>query len=202
MTAMTERRPYSLAQLTLYFLKLGSIGFGGPVALVGYMYRDLVENRHWIGDEDYKEGLTLAQLMPGPLAAQLAMYLGYVHYRIAGATVAGIAFVLPSFLMVVAIGWAYVRYGGLPGMQAAFYGVIDVLRGRTMFFIRRYHALALIHQALAHWGLGGEMPEHLCRQIVEVTHAQQGPQVVGTDRQRVGPLGGRAVLDRDSSGLL
>ena len=123
MIAMTERRPYSLAQLALYFLKLGSIGFGGPVALVGYMYRDLVENRHWIGDEDYKEGLTLAQLMPGPLAAQLAMYLGYVHYRIAGATVAGIAFVLPSFLMVVAIGWAYVRYGGLPGMQAAFYGV-------------------------------------------------------------------------------
>ncbi|HEX8011197.1 MAG TPA: chromate transporter [Casimicrobiaceae bacterium] len=120
---MTDRLPYSLTQLSLYFLKLGSIGFGGPVALVGYMYRDLVEKRHWITDEDYKEGLTLAQLMPGPLAAQLAMYLGYVHYRIVGATVAGIAFVLPSFLMVVAIGWAYLRYGGLPWMQAAFYGV-------------------------------------------------------------------------------
>jgi chromate transporter len=120
---MTERPPYSLTQLALYFLKLGSIGFGGPVALVGYMYRDLVEGRHWISDEDYKEGLTLAQLMPGPLAAQLSMYLGYVHYRIPGATVVGIAFVLPSFLMVVAIGWAYVRYGGIPWMQAAFYGV-------------------------------------------------------------------------------
>jgi chromate transporter len=120
---MSERWPYSLTQLTRYFLKLGSIGFGGPVALVGYMYRDLVERHHWISDEDYKEGLTLAQLMPGPLAAQLAMYLGYVHYRIVGATVVGIAFVLPSFLMVVAIGWAYVRYGGLPWMQAAFYGV-------------------------------------------------------------------------------
>jgi len=120
---MSDRWPYSLTQLTLYFLKLGSIGFGGPVALVGYMYRDLVERHHWISDEDYKEGLTLAQLMPGPLAAQLAMYLGYVHYRIVGATVVGIAFVLPSFLMVVAIGWAYVRYGGLPWMQAAFYGV-------------------------------------------------------------------------------
>ena len=120
---MTERPAYSLAQLSLYFLKLGSIGFGGPVALVGYMYRDLVEKRHWITEEDYKEGLTLAQLMPGPLAAQLAMYLGYVDYRIVGATVAGIAFVLPSFLMVVAIGWAYRRYGGLPWMQAAFYGV-------------------------------------------------------------------------------
>ena len=120
---MTEQRPYSLAQLTRYFLKLGSIGFGGPVALVGYMYRDLVEKRHWISDDDYKEGLTLAQLMPGPLAAQLAMYLGYVHFRIVGATVVGVAFVLPSFLMVLAIGWAYMRYGGLPWMQAVFYGV-------------------------------------------------------------------------------
>jgi len=117
------RQPHSLGQLALYFLKLGTVGFGGPVALVGYMYRDLVESRHWIGEEDYKEGLTLAQLMPGPLAAQLAMYLGYVHYRIVGATVAGIAFVLPSFLMVVAIGWTYLHYGGLPWMQAAFYGV-------------------------------------------------------------------------------
>jgi chromate transporter len=121
--SVNTQAPYSLVKIALYFLKLGSIGFGGPVALVGYMYRDLVEKRHWIGDDDYKEGLTLAQLMPGPLAAQLAMYLGYVHYRIVGATVAGIAFVLPSFLMVVAIGWAYVRYGGLPWMQAAFYGV-------------------------------------------------------------------------------
>jgi chromate transporter len=114
---------YSLRQLAGYFMKLGTVGFGGPVALVGYMYRDLVEARSWIGEDDYKEGLALAQLMPGPLAAQLAMYLGYVHYRIAGATVAGMAFVMPSFLIVVAIGWAYVRYGGLPWMQAAFYGV-------------------------------------------------------------------------------
>ncbi len=120
---MSERPLYSLAQLTRYFLKLGTIGFGGPVALVGYMYRDLVEARRWITEEDYKDGLTLAQLMPGPLAAQLAMYLGYVRYRVVGATVAGVAFVLPSFMMVVAIGWAYLRFGGLPWMQAAFYGV-------------------------------------------------------------------------------
>src|SRR5512146_2456303 len=110
---MNPQAPYTLLQMALYFLRLGSIGFGGPVALVGYMNRDLVEGRHWITDEDYKEGLTLAQLMPGPLAAQLAMYLGYVHYRIVGATVTGIVFVLPSFLMVIAIGFAYLRYGGL-----------------------------------------------------------------------------------------
>ena len=115
--------PYTLGQLTRYMLRLGALGFGGPVALAGYMHRDLVEERHWLSEADYREGLALAQLMPGPLAAQLAMYLGYVHYRVLGASVVGAAFVLPSFLMVVALGWAYLRYGGLPWMQAVFYGV-------------------------------------------------------------------------------
>ena len=114
---------YTLLQLVRYMLGLGAWGFGGPVALVGYMYRDLVEKRHWISESDYKEGLALAQLMPGPLAAQLAIYLGYVHYRIRGATLVGLAFVLPSFFMVVAIGAAYIAYGGIGWMQAVFYGV-------------------------------------------------------------------------------
>lgn len=121
--AAAERPAYSLWQMVGYMTKLGTIGFGGPVALVGYMHRDLVENRKWISDADYKEGLTLAQLMPGPLAAQLGIYLGYVHYGVAGASLAGIAFVLPSFLMVIALGWAYINYGGFPWMQAVFYGV-------------------------------------------------------------------------------
>jgi chromate transporter len=114
---------YALRDLLRYMLRLGTLGFGGPVALAGYMHRDLVDERKWISEADYKEGLALAQLMPGPLAAQLAMYLGYVHYRIVGATLVGVAFVLPSFLMVVALGFAYVRYGGLGWMQAVFYGV-------------------------------------------------------------------------------
>jgi chromate transporter len=117
------RPSYSLGQLALYALRLGALGFGGPVALVGYMHRDLVERRKWISEADYREGLTLAQLMPGPLAAQLAIYLGFVDYRVLGATVIGVAFVVPSFLMVVGLGWAYARYGGLSWMQAAFYGV-------------------------------------------------------------------------------
>jgi chromate transporter len=87
------------------------------------MRRDLVEQRQWITEADYKEGLALAQLAPGPLAAQLAIYLGYVHYRILGATLVGLAFVLPSFVMVVALGIAYTAYGSLPWMQAVFYGV-------------------------------------------------------------------------------
>ena len=118
-----ERASYSLWQMILYMARLGTLGFGGPVALVGYMHRDLVDERHWISEEDYKEGLALAQLAPGPLAAQLAIYLGYVHYRILGATLVGLVFVIPSFLMVVALGWAYVRFGGLSWMQAVFYGV-------------------------------------------------------------------------------
>ena len=114
---------YPLKDLVLYFLKLGTWGFGGPVALVGYMHRDLVENKKWISEDDYKEGLALSQLAPGPLAAQLAIYIGYVHYRYLGATVAGLAFVIPSFLMVLGIGYAYVRFEGLRWLQDAFYGV-------------------------------------------------------------------------------
>lgn len=114
---------YSLKDLTLYFLKLGTWGFGGPVALVGYMHRDLVEKKKWISEEEYKEGLALAQLAPGPLAAQLGIYIGFVHYGLLGATLTGLAFVLPSFIMVVLLGMAYKLYSGLSWMQAIFYGV-------------------------------------------------------------------------------
>lgn len=106
-----------------YFLKLGTIGFGGPVALVSHMHRDLVENREWISEEEYKEGLAMAQLAPGPLAAQVAIYLGFVHYSFLGATLVGFAFILPSFIMVVLLGIVYKLYGGLSWIQAVFYGV-------------------------------------------------------------------------------
>lgn len=114
---------YSLKNIVLYFLQLGYSGFGGPVALVGYMHRDLVEKKKWISEEEYKTGLALAQLAPGPLAAQLGIYLGFVHYGIVGATLCGIAFVLPSFLMVVVLGYCYVEYSHLVWMQTVFYGV-------------------------------------------------------------------------------
>jgi len=113
----------SLARFVLYFLKLGTFGFGGPIALAGYMQHDLVDERRWITREDYLDGLALAQLAPGPLAAQLAMYLGYVRAGFVGATLVGIAFILPSFVMVLAIAMAYVRFGGLSWMQSAFYGI-------------------------------------------------------------------------------
>jgi len=113
----------SLLDFILYFLHLGTFGFGGPIALVGFMQRDLVERRGWISKEDYLEGLALSQLAPGPLAAQLAIYLGWVKGRVLGATLVGIAFVLPSFFMVLVLSVLYVRYDGLPWMQGAFYGI-------------------------------------------------------------------------------
>ena len=112
-----------LWSLTGYFLKLGTVGFGGPVALVGFMHRDLVEQRRWITEDTYRLSLTLAQIMPGPLAAQVAIAIGYFEGGILGATLGGLAFVLPSFLMVVAISLAYVAYGGLWWMQALFYAI-------------------------------------------------------------------------------
>jgi len=119
----TTGQPYTLNQLTKYALRLGTIGFGGPVALVGYLHRDLVEQKKWISESEFKEGMTLAQLMPGPLAAQLALYLGFVHHGVLGATAVGFAFVLPSFVIVIALGWAYLHFGGIGWMQAVFYGV-------------------------------------------------------------------------------
>ena len=120
---MTEPDRGTLRALLLYFLRLGATGFGGPVALVGYMQRDLVEERRWFSPEEYREGLALAQLAPGPLAAQLAMYLGWARGKALGAALVGFAFVLPSFVMVVVIALAYVRFGGMPWMRGAFYGI-------------------------------------------------------------------------------
>lgn len=112
-----------LVEWTAYFVRLGTLGFGGPIALAAAMQTDLVEERRWVTQEEYKEGLALAQLAPGPLAAQLAIYLGWVRAGFLGATLTGIAFVAPSFLMVIVLAWIYLRYGGLTWMQSVFYGI-------------------------------------------------------------------------------
>ena len=112
-----------LREFLLYFLRLGTFGFGGPIALAGYMQRDLVDERKWVSSQDYVEGLAFSQLSPGPLAAQLAMYLGWVRAGCLGATLTGAAFVLPSFLMVVVLAALYVHYGQLPWIQGLFYGI-------------------------------------------------------------------------------
>ena len=125
-TSVTPSTPparATLGALVRYFLYLGTLGFGGPVALVGFMHRDLVERRRWIHEDEYRLGVALAQIMPGPLAAQLAIALGYFQRGVLGATAVGLAFVVPSFLMVIALSIAYRRFGGLWWMQALFYGI-------------------------------------------------------------------------------
>lgn len=111
----------SLIRFVGYFLRLGTIGFGGPIALAGYMQRDLVDERQWITRQEYLEGLALAQLAAGPLAAQLAIYLGYIRAEVLKATAVGVAFILPLFLIVLVLSAAHVRFGGLSWMQGMFY---------------------------------------------------------------------------------
>ena len=128
-STVPEPTRVSLTQFVGYFLWIGTVGFGGPIALAGHMQQDLVDNRGWVRKEDYLEGLALAQLAPGPLAAQLAIYLGYIRAGVLGATAVGVAFVLPSFLMVLGLSAAYVRLGGLPWMQGMFYGIAAAVIG-------------------------------------------------------------------------
>src|SRR2546422_5925189 len=143
-----DRPAYTLPDLLRYFVRLGTFGFGGPIALCGYMQRDLVERRGWVAPEDYKQGLALAQLAPGPLAAQLAIYLGWIRGGVTGATLVGVAFVLPSFVMVLAISALYLRYGGLAWMQGAFYGI-----GAAVIAIIARSAYKLVRMTLARDGL-------------------------------------------------
>jgi len=122
MRVETPRRP-SLREMLRFFLWLGTSGFGGPIALVGYMEREFVERRRWVTRQELKDGLAFAQLAPGPLAAQLAIYLGWLCGGVRGATVTGLAFVGPSFLMVLALAALYLAYGGMSWLQGAFYGI-------------------------------------------------------------------------------
>jgi chromate transporter len=143
----TEQSPtvsYTLTELVRYFLHLGTFGFGGPIALAGYMQRDLVERRRWISKQDYLEGLALAQLAPGPLAAQLAIYLGWVRGRVLGATLVGLAFVIPSFLMVLILSALYVHFKGLSWMRGAFYGI-----GAAVIAIIARSAFKLVKMSLS-----------------------------------------------------
>ncbi|HEY6952952.1 MAG TPA: chromate transporter [Bacteroidota bacterium] len=149
---VNETASYSLPKLLSYFLKLGTIGFGGPIALIGYMEHDLVEERGWLTKDQYLRGLALSQLAPGPLAAQLAMYTGYVKNGFVGATCTGIVFVLPSFIMVVLLGLLYKIYGGLAWMQAVFYGVGAAVIGIIAKSAYKLTKLTLKSDALL-WGI-------------------------------------------------
>lgn len=117
------REERTLGGLIRYFLKLGSSGFGGPIALVGYMQRDLVEDREWFTEDEFQQAMAVGQTMPGPLAAQVAMWFGYLQAGTRGAAAVAIPFVLPPFLLVTAIAVLYAEYQGLDWVHAVFLGV-------------------------------------------------------------------------------
>src|SRR5256714_8911550 len=116
-------RAPAFAALLRYFLRLGTVGFGGPIAVVGYMQRDLVEQRKWFAKQDFLDGVALGQTMPGPLAAQVAMWVGYLKRGAFGALAAAFAFIAPSFLMVSVVAALYAHYSGLSVVQSLFYGI-------------------------------------------------------------------------------
>ncbi len=136
-------RPSSM-ELLRYFLTLGTTGFGGPIALVGYMETEFVDRRRWVTRQELKDGIAFAQLAPGPLAAQLAIYLGWLCSGIRGATLVAVAFIAPSFLMVLVLAAVYLRYGGMSWLQGAFYGI-----GAAVIAIIARSAVKLVRATLA-----------------------------------------------------
>jgi chromate transporter len=142
----------SLRELLRYFTWLGATGFGGPIALVGYMEREFVERRRWATREELSDGIAFSQLAPGPLAAQLAIYLGWLCGGARGATVAGVGFIAPSFVMVLVLAELYGRFGGMRWLQGAFYGIgaaVIAIIARSAFKLAR----STLRSDALMWGL-------------------------------------------------
>src|SRR6266851_8130172 len=117
----TERVP--IRELVRYYLRLGVLGFGGPVALVGQMERELVGDKKWLSKEEMREGIAVCQSLPGPLAIQVGIWISYIRGGFWGAWAGGWSFILPNFIIVATLGALYVRFEGLPAVAAIFYGV-------------------------------------------------------------------------------
>src|SRR5580692_1004868 len=119
----TDASRGSLGEIVRYFLRLGLLGFGGPVALVGQMERELVGDRGWLTKEQMREAIAICQSLPGPLAIQVGIYVGYLRGGFWGAWIGGWAFIFPNFVIVAALGALYVHLGDLKPVTAIFYGV-------------------------------------------------------------------------------
>ena len=118
-----DDRRVPIRDLVRYYLRLGLLGFGGPVALVGQMERELVGDRGWVTKSEMREGIAVCQSLPGPLAIQVGIWLSYLRGGFWGAWAGGWAFILPNFVIVTVLGALYVHFGGLPWVTAIFYGV-------------------------------------------------------------------------------
>src|SRR6267378_5040142 len=123
MTTTTTIPSGRISELVRYFLRLGFLGFGGPVALVGQMERELVDERKWLSKEQMREAIAICQSLPGPLTIQVGVYVSYLRGGFWGAWAGGWSFIFPNFVIVAALGALYVYFGGLQPVTAIFYGV-------------------------------------------------------------------------------
>ncbi|HSH88145.1 MAG TPA: chromate efflux transporter [Methylophilus sp.] len=133
----------SLAEASLYWFKLGCISFGGPAGQIALMHHDLVEQKRWISESRFLHALNYCMILPGPEAQQLATYIGWLMHRTAGGLIAGILFFLPSFFMLVALGWVYMAYGSVPAVAGIFHGIKPAVIAIVLFAAYRIGSKAL-----------------------------------------------------------
>jgi chromate transporter len=153
MTAETESPTGWIRELVPYFLRLGLLGFGGPVALVGQMERELVDERGWLTKEQMREAIAICQSLPGPLAIQVGVYISYLRGGFWGAWAGGWAFILPNFVIVAALGALYVHLGDLPAVTAIFYGVSPAVIAMILHSCYRLSKLGM--EDWVQWGIAG-----------------------------------------------
>ena len=132
-----------IRELVKYYLRLGLLGFGGPVALVGQMERELVGERKWLSKDEMREGIAVCQSLPGPLAIQVGIWISYIRGGFWGAWAGGWAFILPNFIIVAALGALYVRFEGLPAVAAIFYGVSPAVIALILYSCYRLTKLGI-----------------------------------------------------------
>jgi chromate transporter len=153
MAAELSKAPPSLREIVLYFLRLGTLGFGGPVALVGLMEKDLVAERQWLSKDEMRDAIAVSQSLPGPLAIQVGIFISYLRGGFWGAWAGGWAFILPNFLIVAALGALYVHFGGLSWITAIFYGVSPAVIALILHSCWRLSKLGMEHWL--QWVLAG-----------------------------------------------
>lgn len=140
-----------IRDLVGYYLRLGTIGFGGPVALVGQMEKELVEERRWLTKDEFREGVAVCQSLPGPLAIQVGIFVSFIRGGFWGAWAGGWAFILPNFLFVAALGAIYVHFGDLPPVKGIFYGVSPAVIALILYSCYRLAKLGM--EDRLQWGI-------------------------------------------------
>ena len=140
--------PVTFAEAFWYWLKLGFISFGGPTGQIAIMHQDLVEKKRWISEQRFLHALNYCMVLPGPEATQLATYIGWMMHKTRGGVIAGVLFVLPSLLILIALSWIYMAYGSLPAVAGILYGIKPAVTAIVVFAAYRIGSRALKNAAL------------------------------------------------------